>query len=258
MNGSEAMPVIEITLETRAKRINAHIKLSREYAQRAIEEAVEAGLELIEAKAKCVYSGEWGKWLANSCDMKPREASRYMDLAREYPNLSTDQQGKLSGLTVRQAVEKLSEVMRQPKRIQKPIPPETPNQAQIGQPGRYEATLGSIEVIPVEPEIQAQNAPTNEPEIAPTDAEIAAAWETEYAVTRAAEHLRAFLAETNKISAEDLLACQKSGIPNKIGNLAYLVDCLFDSSGKEIGVDVPIIEKLRLGYDMYDEDYTEE
>lgn len=58
----------------------------------AVQYAAKCGEKLIQAKATCAH-GEWLPWLEVNCNLKERQARKYMRLAEEYPSLSNRHHG---------------------------------------------------------------------------------------------------------------------------------------------------------------------
>jgi hypothetical protein len=56
------------------------------HSEQAVVYAAHCGQKLIEAKAACQH-GEWLQWLKGNCAVRARQATKYMQLAKEMPEL---------------------------------------------------------------------------------------------------------------------------------------------------------------------------
>jgi hypothetical protein len=64
-----------------ANRIKACVAEIKKAEQNALARAIEAGMLLIQAKAKYGQHGVWKSWLNANCELSERTAQRYMKLA---------------------------------------------------------------------------------------------------------------------------------------------------------------------------------
>jgi len=76
-------------LKVLAREIKGHHQKLKTSCRTAVKLAVEVGKKLIKAKGLCRH-GEWLQWLEANCGLSIRQSDRYMQLAREIPNLSAE------------------------------------------------------------------------------------------------------------------------------------------------------------------------
>lgn len=93
------------TLKQLAIRINFNVEQGDLHVKHACFYYLEAGRQLIQAKAQVPY-GEWGQWLKENCTVTPQSAATYMKLAARYSDLNTCL--KVDVLTISQAREMLA------------------------------------------------------------------------------------------------------------------------------------------------------
>jgi len=67
------------------QRIETEIVLLK---MQTAQNIIEIGKRLIQAKESLPH-GEWGNWLKDKVDFRPETASRYMQVSREFPNLTS-------------------------------------------------------------------------------------------------------------------------------------------------------------------------
>ena len=76
----------DLTLTTLSAEINSLHRSAEHHVEQAIVYAARCGQKLIEAKAKCEH-GEWLPWLKANCEVGHPQATKYMRLAKEMPEL---------------------------------------------------------------------------------------------------------------------------------------------------------------------------
>ena len=79
----------QLQLVTLATEINMLHDSAQQAAMTAVQYAAKCGEKLIQAKAACAH-GEWLPWLEANCKVNRNQASKYMRLSKEMPELSND------------------------------------------------------------------------------------------------------------------------------------------------------------------------
>jgi hypothetical protein len=114
--------VSDITIAAKADldSLAARIKQEHTAAEGALRSglahALEAGRLLLEAK-RGVGHGEWLRWVQDQCGLSERLAQKYMQVARELPQLDEANTPRVAGLTFRQALDLLAQNARQARRV---------------------------------------------------------------------------------------------------------------------------------------------
>ena len=88
--------------------IRAELAAAKNAARSAIEHARRAGELLLEAK-QVIPHGGWGRWLADHCEISPRTARAYMQLARRLAEMSEVERQRVADLPLRGLCERLAE-----------------------------------------------------------------------------------------------------------------------------------------------------
>jgi hypothetical protein len=103
-----ALTLVEQSLKSLATAINAaHIE-AQALSSQAIERAHDAGIRLIQAKAQ-VEHGQWLPWLSKNCPaLAERTARAYMQLARDWKTLESQNGNAVADLPFRQAIKLLA------------------------------------------------------------------------------------------------------------------------------------------------------
>ncbi len=115
----------QIDLGGYAQRINAKHHAAEQTAHQALEYAKESGELLLEAKGKVAH-GQWLSWIDTNLHIGPRQAQKYMKLAKNLEGLPKTNLD--SYLTVEQAVKAISHK-------QKYLPPDNKQAAAVYQHG---------------------------------------------------------------------------------------------------------------------------
>ena len=103
-----APALIEPTLAQLATEINAAHTAAQALSSQAVEHAYDAGIWLNQAKAQ-VEHGQWLLWLAEHCPaVSERTARAYMQLARNWKALESQNGNAVADLNFRQAIKLLS------------------------------------------------------------------------------------------------------------------------------------------------------
>lgn len=102
-----------------ATRIQKEIRLSQKAFAKSIEHAVEAGKLLLQAK-RGLNHGQWGEWLEENVSVTERQAQKYMRLAKNKPKLDKSNPNWSSEMTIAEALQSLSELMRDANGSQPP------------------------------------------------------------------------------------------------------------------------------------------
>ena len=111
-----APALIEPTLDALAAEINAAHTAAQAFSSQAVERAHDAGIRLNQAKAQCQH-GDWLPWLAEHCPtISERTARAYMQLARDWKALESQNGSAVADLSFRQAIKLLAA----PKPVKKP------------------------------------------------------------------------------------------------------------------------------------------
>lgn len=103
------MKSLSQTLSQLSDRINACHDRATRSAQDAIHAAHECGLALIDAKSK-VPHGEWDQWIHANCRVKPRQARKWMQLARGFDAIPKRHSNAV--LTIEDALEMIAQASR--------------------------------------------------------------------------------------------------------------------------------------------------
>jgi hypothetical protein len=103
--------LINSQLSTIATAINEHHRRATEFASSALEHAKQAGDQLIEAKALLPHGG-WLSWLAENCEVSPRQAQRYIKVAGNWDKIAKND--TVSYLTFRGVAELLADRTPEP------------------------------------------------------------------------------------------------------------------------------------------------
>jgi len=119
-----ALALVEPTLDALAAQINAAHTEAQAFSSQAVERAHDAGIRLNQAKAQCQH-GDWLPWLAEHCPaVSDRTARAYMQLARDWKALETQNGNAVADLPFRQAIKLLS--APKPANLTKKRPPKAP------------------------------------------------------------------------------------------------------------------------------------
>ncbi len=120
-------------LDALAAEINAAHSEAQAFSSQAVERAHDAGIRLTQAKAQCQH-GDWLPWLAEHCPaVSERTARAYMQLARDWKALETQNGNAVADLSFRQAIKLLS--APKPANLTKKHPPKPV--AKTATPGAY-------------------------------------------------------------------------------------------------------------------------
>jgi Protein of unknown function (DUF3102) len=94
--------VIANPLDDIAERIRSAVAAGRAQSASGLRSFMQAGDELIKAKQLLPHS-EWGKWLAENCDLSPRTARLYMQLAHNRASIAV-KMASVADLTIEAAL----------------------------------------------------------------------------------------------------------------------------------------------------------
>ncbi len=97
-----------------AEQIDREHELCREATVSVVEHAVRAGELLVQAKDRRGH-GAWTSWLEQHCSVTPRQARRYMSLAKNQDRLDEAKRTWKSDFTLAEAMELLSELQESPQ-----------------------------------------------------------------------------------------------------------------------------------------------
>jgi Protein of unknown function (DUF3102) len=102
-----------------AARIRAKHEAVGHALRRGLEDMIAAGDLLLEAKRQLNKHGSWLPWLKEHCQIPERTAQLCMRLARLPPEIRN-----VADLTVRDAIELLTEAVGAPAQVEMPFPPK--------------------------------------------------------------------------------------------------------------------------------------
>lgn len=102
-------------LSSLANGINTAVQAAEASARSAIDNAMEAGRLLNEAKA-LMQHGMWESWLRDHCTVAPRTARAYMRLASQVPLLPNAERRRVADLPLRDAIKAISTAPTAPPR----------------------------------------------------------------------------------------------------------------------------------------------
>jgi hypothetical protein len=106
-------------LEAIAERVREAIATGRAQTAAGLRSYMEAGDELIKAKQLLAH-GEWGKWLAEHCDLSPRTARLYMQLANNRDAVES-KMATVADLTIAEALGLRPEVVTNVSHNERPL-----------------------------------------------------------------------------------------------------------------------------------------
>lgn len=102
MQVSEILNPGQLSLPELAQQINTRVQAAEDQARNAMQNALEAGVLLNDAKA-LVPHGTWNDWLTQNCTAAPRTARAYMRLATKYRELPESKRQRVADLPIREA-----------------------------------------------------------------------------------------------------------------------------------------------------------
>jgi len=127
-----------------AAQINEKHLSAQQKAVAAVEDAVEAGRLLLQAKAQLRH-GAWLPWLQAHCTLTVRQSQSYMRLANVVPKLDQTKYARVAHLPIRQALNAIAISYDVPRvrAVQTGAKPDAKPDAKMEEDQREEAALKS-------------------------------------------------------------------------------------------------------------------
>jgi hypothetical protein len=97
-------------LETIAAEVRQEVQKLNVSVRTALAHAVRVGQLLLQAKRE-FQRGSWERWVRKECEVGPRQAQKFMQLARHHDKLNEEDVGWMNKLTINEALARLRKIL---------------------------------------------------------------------------------------------------------------------------------------------------